>query len=281
MINQLFDELVAVQNNLNGRMAQIHLLTERAMTSNDPATVKQCRDQIAAEIKALNRVAAQMYEIGQEIENRKAESAMRTWILIVVLLIVLLLGTGAVVAQEATREPGPLQTLAVVPTQIVITSVPPIETGIAPEPTRVPVIGDPIVLQPGSADNTWFIVTTIAVMLFTGLFMTIQQRNMGALLSSVERALQDQRVQDEAERRYIQSSASFQDLIKFMHAAATYVGSKDLPGVDSVADAAAGFLDAITDGQPNTGQALTAPKVPQYDEGSGKNPLDPPYKITI
>lgn len=205
--------------------------------------------------------------IGAPIDIREDEKMkhMKVPMLLLIVLLALLLGTGVVVAQEATREPGELATQGVVPTQIVMTSVP-VETVIAPEPTRVPVvIGEPIVLQPGSADNTWFIVTTIAVMLFTGLFMTIQQRNMGALLGSVERTLQDKRVQDEAERRYIQSSASFQDLIKFMHAAATYVGSKDLPGVDPMLDAAAGFLGAITDGKPNTGQALTAPKVPQYD----------------
>lgn len=107
MIDQLIDELNTVQNDLNARLAIIHLLVERAMTSNDPETVRACRDQIKDEIAALNKLAAQMYKIGQDISNRRTESMLRGWLLIVVLIMGLLLGVLPAVAQDplATNTP--------------------------------------------------------------------------------------------------------------------------------------------------------------------------------
>ncbi|MBL8165687.1 MAG: hypothetical protein JNJ61_27130 [Anaerolineae bacterium] len=189
---------------------------------------------------------------------------IKSAILIVALLFTLLLAlTPPALAQEETREPGELATLAVVPTQIVMTSAP-------PEATRVPVvIGEPIVLQPGETNTTLYIVTVIVVTVGCGAIVMIQQRNISALLGSMNQVLTDKAVRDEAERKYMESSLSVQHAIQFLGAAFQYAGNLNLPVVDATVDRAAEFIKDITDGNPNTGQALTAPKVPQYDEGAG------------
>lgn len=248
MIDQLIDELNTVQNDLDARLATIHLLVERAMTSRDPETVKACRDQIKDEIAALNQSAAQMYEIGQDISNRRTESMLRGWMLVVVLIIGLLLGVLPAVAQDmATNTPAGG---AVVVLPVEATEEAPVET--RPDADMVSRL-----LEQYSVIMPWVVsIVLLALLALTtvgsvGIIQAAKLAPEWALRGAVSAG---EGILTEA-RDYVETTE-------------TTVDDYILAEFDKRFDALKRELGLVT-GQAPPGTPLTAPKVPQYDEGAG------------
>lgn len=138
---------------------------------------------------------------------------------VMLVIVLLLVGVAVVSAQEVTAEP----------------------------PVLIP-------LEPVAgvdAVTVWPLIALIALVLVGG-FEAIRQRQVGVLLTRYDEALKRKDVQDAAERAYLRSSASIQDIIQLLKSGVTVVGNLDLPVVDTAIDATTGFLNDVTDGQPNT-----------------------------
>lgn len=159
-------------------------------------------------------------EMGEEMQKQR-RNKMRNWILIGVVVMMLVLA-GNVGAQD---EPSPL----------------------TPQGE-----GDnAIVIEPGSGYSALFVGALVIFTIGSGAIVAVQQRNIGRLLTATEATLKNKQVQDEAERRYMESSLSVQQTINLLRAIVQFGGSMNLPGVDTLVDEAGNFLGNISDGKPN------------------------------
>lgn len=89
------------------------------------------------------------------------------------------------------------------------------------------------------------------VTLFTGVVLSLQQRNIGRLIELNHEALQNRRVQDEAEAAYLRSSLAIKDIIHLLRAGVLVAGRLDVPLLDPLIDDYGTFLENVTDGRPN------------------------------
>lgn len=227
---------------------------------------------IAASLE-FHKLSERSREIAARIQKEKQEQEkMRQWkgleIIGPALLVIGLFVFGGVrvAAQDVTPSAPPPSHSTVA---VTVSAVPVEVTPAAPSP-------DAIVLEPGSSYSALFVVALVVVTLGAGAYSAIQQRNHAKLLNAIVDVLKDKRVQDETERKYMEGSLSVQNTVNLLGAVFRFVGSLNVPVIDSVADAGADFLSNIVDGQPNLTaeqivairtRAVPVPEIPHDPEG--------------
>ena len=178
-------------------------------------------------------------------EEKQEMSKMKLFTLMVMVLLALLLG-GSVLAQEDpfvtnTTEAGAVVTLE--PTAYVVTSEPvdgPVVIGTAEVPGDAPVV---VVQQPD--DNAIYVIGFLIFTLFSGAVAFLQTRQFSTIVTSLNKAMESKQVIDQAHEQYYASSLPTQEFVKLLGSFAQFVGSANIPGIDPLADSAAGFIDKV------------------------------------
>lgn len=131
------------------------------------------------------------------------------------------------------------------PEQTEAAPVPPVPTAVATiEPT--PVVNPTPEQPPAPSDRTIYVIGLFAFTVFAGLFTFLQNRRVGDLIVTVNKALDNKQVQDEAHERYMQTSVTVQQAILFAEAFFKLAGGLNIPGIDPLIDKVAEFGDKVT-----------------------------------
>jgi transcriptional regulator of nitric oxide reductase len=88
------------------------------------------------------------------------------------------------------------------------------------------------------------------IVILVGIVGAIMTRSIKPLVDALVKLMDDRNIQNEAERRYTQSSLSVQDFIALVRSGVVVVGGMNLPVIDQAFDKAE-FLDKVTDGEDN------------------------------
>jgi hypothetical protein len=91
-----------------------------------------------------------------------------------------------------------------------------------------------------------YAIVIVLSLLVIGILSAARERNVSKLIESVNRAMDNKVIRDQAELRYFESSLPTQEFIKMLASFATVLGSLNIPGVDPLADKAADFLQDVT-----------------------------------
>jgi len=153
---------------------------------------------------------------------------------IAVLLLSLLLFAGVLRAQDVTPEATPVATAVVS-----VNGGPPVE---------VPVVA----VQPSSDSNTLYVIGFLVLAAITTLREFISNRQMGTLVTTINKALDNKYIVDEATRRYMESSLPVQELVKVAVGIAGVIGAS-IPGDDDLADRLKRFGEKIVSGEKPPG----------------------------
>jgi hypothetical protein len=166
--------------------------------------------------------------------KREAKMRGRRMMLVaVVALLALLLLTGVSMAQ--VEEPLVTNTPAAVVT--------PVTSG----------AGVAVVTLPDQ--QTVYAAFVVLAMLILGAINAVQQRSVGRLIDTINRALENKTVREAAEQRYMESSLPVKQFVELLASVSAMAGSLNLPVVDPLADKTTEFLQEVI------GKAGTSPPV--------------------
>lgn len=130
------------------------------------------------------------------------------------------------------------------------TAEPTAELTVTPGPPDVSPIEDPNVVG-GLSSTVVFAIFASLFVIVQGVIQFLHTRNYAELLKGYKSALERKDVRDEVEQRYMQSSASIQDLVTLLHAAVNAAKNMNIPVLDDFLEEGGEFLDDVTDGRPN------------------------------
>lgn len=95
------------------------------------------------------------------------------------------------------------------------------------------------------------VVGFVLITLIMGLYAWLVDRNSKRFIEAVNKVLDDKRVKDETERRYLQSSLTTQDFVHMVQSVVSVISSINLPVIDEAVDNLDEFLEDVTDGVEN------------------------------
>jgi hypothetical protein len=188
-------------------------------------------------------------------ESRRMQMR-RTILTSIVLLVLMFVLVGGLPAVAQSNDPLATNTPSEVIAPVVATlNGEPVEaTLVAPGDAQPPVV---VVEQPAS-DKTIYVIGFLILTVFVGLREFMSNKQLGTLVATVNKALDNKQVLDEATRTYMQSSLQVQEFIKLVTGVAGFAGSM-IPGKD-LADDLHDFGEKVIAGeQPPTNTTSVNP----------------------
>lgn len=233
-----FDDVKKQSEVVQRSLDTIANLLAAAALSDKPNQLAAIKAVMEVESERLAHESDKLSDMMREFRERR-ENMMRTILMgVVLVVVVLLLAAGMpVVAQSdalATNTPAaaviqPMQTEA---------------TLVAPGDAPAPMVNEP-------SDRTLYVAGFIVFLALYGISSFIATRQTSALLSALNQALNNKRVIDEAQQRYMESSLPTQEFIKLLTGVAGFIGAS-IPGED-LADNLKRFGDHVISGKQPPG----------------------------
>lgn len=242
-------------------------LLHAAARTRDLKTMRITSEILKEERREMNRHSDLL---NQKLDLLKEGKMKRVTLFAGVVLLLLLLAAGFTMAQDA---PLATNTAQVIEGAATLVSSEPVATE-APAATEQPpviVVNNPAPAEP--SDRKFYVIGFIGLLLLFGVRDAINSRQIGALLSTINRALDNKQVIDEARQRYSESSLSTQEFVKLLRGILGFVGSMDIPGIDPTIDNAGEFLGDVT--SPEAPKPET-PAIPNPDPFKPQYPIDSP-----
>jgi hypothetical protein len=234
-----------------------------------------------AESILINQKAAEQSRLIDELKQQQKEREMRKQLLVLVILIIgALLLVGSVSAQDtplasntpATTDPTP-----------VATAIVSINGG---EPVSAPIV---VNTQPAadqesrSEERRIYVIGYLVLAVVAGIYAFSQNRQanvlsrtVGALVTTVDKALENKQVLDVAHQEYMKTSLGTQEFVSLAGGIASFIGAQNYPLIDSFADKVAAAIAKIKEpDEPPVNTEDLQRVVRSAAGGAGAKPLPP------
>lgn len=231
-----FDDVRKQSEVVQRSLDAIANLLAAAALSDKPNQLAAIKAVMEVESERLAFESEKFSELMKEFREKRENMTrmILTGIVLVLLALLLVAGMPAVAAQDtlATNTPAaaviqPMQTEAKL---------------VAPGETPAPMVNEP-------SDRTLYVAGFIVFLALYGISSFIATRQTSALLSALNQALNNKRVIDEAQQRYMESSLPTQEFIKLLTGVAGFIGAS-IPGED-LADKLKQFGDQVIGEKPS------------------------------
>ena len=242
------------------------------------ATITQNPNQLRAVKLLMERESLHMQSESDKLSEmmsafKEERTTMKRTALVSAVLVILMFVLVAGLPVVAQDSPLATNTPAVVTIQTVEASV----NDFPVEATLVAPVEQPPVVEVPVSDNTIYVIGFLVMLVIVGTTQYIATRQTGALLATINTALSNKQVMDEARQHYMESSLQVQEIIKLMTGLAGIIGNA-IPGQD-LAEVVADFGEKVIMGETTTlttDGAIGASLQPRRDPYPGSQPGYPP-----
>lgn len=270
-MQQKLDEIERDLEAMNDHLNAITELVKSAYATRSFPVMRATHELMKEESRELERKA---HEINRKFEDLQEKNRMKRVGLLALTLIVLLFVSSFVVAQDT---PTPEVTEVIAGTSTLVSSEPiPTEAPAPVETEQPPVIvvnPPPVEPAPEPSDRLLLVLGLLGFAVISAISQFLTTKQVGSVLSVVNKTLENKHLIDEAHERYMQASLSTQQFINVLEGVAVFLGTMNIPILDETLDKAGEFLGNVTKGDTSS---PTTPPGPLAGEWKPQYPVDDP-----
>lgn len=223
------DELRAQAEIVQGHMAAIANLLSLAAIIQNVNQMKAIKVVMEYESRNMREESERLNTMMNEFKKEQGGMKRNVLITAVMVLVMFVLVAGfPAVAQDGDALATNTPLVAIQPVVATVNDVPVEATLVAPgDDTQPPVI----VVENPPSDNTLYVIGLLVFLAFSGLQQVLSDRRLSGLVATVNKALDNKQVLDEAQRKYMEASLGTQEFVKLLTGVAGFAGAM-IPGKD-------------------------------------------------